>query len=198
MTGEARDTSAQSLLCGEHDIVDAEFEVVADASPGFESAGQGPAFDHSAHTPGGMEMLRPARALRAGSFARGGPIFWLAGISLAAMAFWVSGGHAVVRAAALPFARQATALRLAEVSSRVDGAGRKGLLVVEGAAINDGAIAAVLPPIDIIVSANDGKILRYRLGTAASQVAPGARWDFSSRLDLPMNGIKAVTVAFSE
>lgn len=198
MTVEARDTSAQSLLRGEHDIVDAEFEVVTDTAPVFESAGHSSSLDHLPRPPGGMDMLKPGQATGAGSPPRAGPVFWLAGISLAAMAFWVSGGHALVRGAALPFARPATTLRLAEVSSRVDEAGRKPVLIVEGAAINDGAAGAVLPPIDIAVAADDGKILRYRLGTAASRVAPGARWDFSSRLDLPMNGIKAVTVAFSE
>ena len=198
MAADARDTSAQSLLRGEHDIVDAEFEVLTNTAPGFESAAHSSSYDHRKRAPGGMDMLKPGQAASEGRLPRGGPVFWLAGISLAAMVFWVSGGHAVVRAAALPFTRPATSLRLAEVSSRVDGAGHKPVLIVEGAAVNDGAENAVLPPIDIAVAANDGKIQRYRLGTAASRVAPGARWDFSSRLDLPMNGIKAVTVAFSE
>ncbi|WP_395449862.1 hypothetical protein ACHMW7_08650 [Aminobacter sp. UC22_36] len=103
-----------------------------------------------------------------------------------------------MHATAFPLSWQAPDLRIAEVNSRVDSSGRKPLLLVDGAAFNDGNSPAMLPPIDIAVTGQDGKILRYRLGTSAAPVAPGASWAFSSRLDLPMNGIKTVTVAFSE
>lgn len=198
MTDDARDTSAQTSWGDRNDIIDADFEVLAPASASVESPEHKLSFEHQDRSAGGMDMLRAARPRDAMGGARAGPVFWLAGISLAAMVFWISGGHAVVRAVALPFAAPANALRLAEISSRVEAAGQKTLLLVEGVAINDGHDIAILPPIDIVVAAQDGKILRYRLGTAASQVASGARWDFSSRLDLPMNGIKAVKVAFSE
>ena len=125
-------------------------------------------------------------------------MFWIAGISLAAIAFWVSGGHAIVRAAAFPLPWQAQQLRMTDVISRIDSSGRKAVLLVDGAAFNDGKSPASLPPIDIAVAGNDGKILRYRLGTGTAPAAPGERWAFSSRLDVPMNGIKTVTVAFSE
>nr|WP_183262843.1 hypothetical protein [Aminobacter niigataensis] len=198
MAADARDTFAQPIAVDSADIVDADFEVIEPSHTRNESADDPPAFPGSAASAGGMEMLRATRARREPSPVRGGPIFWLAGISLAAMAFWVSGGHAVVRAAAFPLAWQASSLRIAEVTSRVDSSGRRPVLLVDGAAFNDGKAAAPLPPIDIAVAANDGKILRYRLGKGADPVAPGARWAFSSRLEVPMNGIKTVTVAFSE
>ncbi|WP_244487788.1 hypothetical protein [Aminobacter sp. DSM 101952] len=198
MAADARDTFAQPIAVDSTDIVDADFEVVERSHARNESIDDQPAFPGSAASAGGMEMLRATRAARDSSSARGGPVFWIAGISLAAMAFWVSGGHAVVRGAALPLTWQGSSLRIAEVMSRVDSSGRRPVLLIDGAAFNDGKAAAPLPPIDIAVAANDGKILRYRLGTGADPVAPGARWDFSSRLEVPMNGIRTVTVAFSE
>lgn len=198
MAADARDTFAQPIAVDLPDIVDADFEVIATSHARAESAEAQQAFAGPAASAGGMEMLRATRAGRHASPVRGSPVFWLAGISLAAMAFWVSGGHAVVRAAAFPLAWQAPSLRIGEVASRVDSSGSRPVLLVDGAAFNDGRTAAQIPPIDIAVAGNDGKILRYRLGTGADPVAPGARWAFSSRLEVPMNGIKTVTVAFSE
>lgn len=195
MAAEGRDTTAQPSRTELADIVDADYEIVTARRD--ESPEPSHGFSPQPAAPEGMGMLRSSTRQIAGC-GRGGPIFWIAGISLAAMAFWASGGHTVVRAAAFPLAWQAPTLRIAEVNSRVDSSGRKPVLLIDGSARNEGPKAAVLPPIDIIVAANDGKILRYRLGTAAAHVAPGARWDFSSRLDVPMNGVKTVTVAFSE
>lgn len=198
MAGPGRDTSAQSLRPDPADIIDADFEVVTPARPRGESAEKRNAHAHQAPTAGGMDMLRSAKSGRAAAAARGGPAFWVAGISLAAMAFWISGGHAIVRAAAFPMSWQPPALRIADVTSRVDASGRKSVLIVDGAAVNDGDATAELRPIDIFVASDDGKTLRYRLGTATSHVAPGARWAFSSRLEVPMNGIRTVKVVFSE
>lgn len=199
MTDDGRDTSAQPQRVLAADVIDADFEVVTPTQHRNESsADHQPVFANQTAKTGGMEMLRSARMRPDAGPVRGGPIFWIAGISLVAMAFWVAGGHAVMHAAAFPTAWRSPTLRIAEVKSRVDSSGRKPVLLVDGAAFNDGYQAASLPPIDIAVAGNDGKILRYRLGTGAVPVAPGARWDFSSRLDLPMNGIKTVTVAFSE
>ncbi|WP_378948264.1 hypothetical protein [Mesorhizobium sp. ANAO-SY3R2] len=198
MAGPGRDTSAQSLRPDPADVIDADFEVVALSRPRGEST-DGHNL-HSRHKPtaGGMDMLRAITPQRPSVAMRGGPIFWFAGISLAAMVFWTSGGHAIVRAAAFPRAWQASSLRLADITSRVDASGHRSVLIVDGAAVNDGDVAAELRPIDIFVASDDGKTMRYRLGTATSQVAPGARWAFSSRLEVPMNGIKTVKVVFSE
>lgn len=198
MTAEGRDTFAQPSRVDPTDIIDADFEVVTPSHRPNESSADQPVFANQAARVGGMEMLRSAHKPPDVSPRHSGPVFWIAGISLAAMAFWVSGGHAVVRAAAFPISWQSPSLRIGEVNSRIDSSGRKPVLLVDGAAFNDGKSPASLPPIDIAVAGNDGKILRYRLGTGAIAVAPGARWAFSSRLDVPMNGIKTVTVAFSE
>lgn len=198
MTDDGRDTCAQPQRVVPDDIIDADFEVVTHAARPDESSAAQPVFANPSANVGGMEMLRSAQLRPDAGPVRGGPIFWISGISLAAMAFWAAGGHSVMHAAALPLSWQASNLRIADINSRVDSSGGKPLLLIDGAAFNDGNSTAVLPPIDIAVAGNDGKILRYRLGTSAVAVAPGARWDFSSRLDLPMNGIKTVTVAFSE
>jgi hypothetical protein len=199
MTDAGRDTSAQPSRMVACDIIDADFEDVTPRTRRNESAAEvQPVFTNPSAPSGGMEMLRSASRHPDAGPVRGGPVFWIAGISLVVMAFWVAGGHSVMHAAAFPLSWQAQDLRLAEVNSRVDSSGRKPLLLVDGAAFNDGNSPAVLPPIDVAVVGNDGKTLRYRLGTGTVPVAPGASWAFSSRLEVPMNGIKTVTVAFSE
>ncbi len=198
MAAGARDTCAQSPRLADADVVDADFEIVEAIGDRDESAEPQPGRAPGVPATGGMDILRPAEDGALPKASRGGPVFWTAGISLAAMAFWVSGGHAVLRDHVVPAAFQTQSLRLSEINSRVDVSGRRPVLLVDGVAVNDGNKAAALPPIDISVAGEDGKILRYRLGTAAAHVAPGARWDFSSRLDLPMNGVRTVTVAFSE
>ncbi|WP_245417579.1 hypothetical protein [Aminobacter sp. AP02] len=198
MTAEGRDTFAQQSCVAQADIIDADFEVVAPSHTPGESPADQPVFARYAADAGGMEMLRSACMAGVKPRGRGGPVLWVAGISLAAMVFWVSGGHAIVRAAGFPPSWQARQLQITDVISRIDSSGHKPVLLVDGAAFNDGRSPVSLPPIDIAVVGNDGKILRYRLGTGAAAVAPGARWAFSSRLDVPMNGIKTVTVAFSE
>jgi hypothetical protein len=146
----------------------------------------------------GMDMLRrPAEAPL--QTARGGPLFWAAGIGLAVAAFWVSGGHALVRNA--PFigteARH-NALSISGVTSRVDVSGPHPLLFVDGETANDGAVVAHLPPLHIAVTGNDGRIVSYRLGTSGRPMAPGETFAFSSRLDVPKNGVKTVSVTFAE
>ena len=56
----------------------------------------------------------------------------------------------------------------------------------------------ILPALEIRVTGNDGRITRYRLGTAARPLAPGETFAFSSRLDVPKNGVKTVSVTFAE
>jgi hypothetical protein len=147
-----------------------------------------------------MAMLRKPEspAVRSGP-ARGGPFFWIFGLGLAAAAFWVSGGHSLVRNA--PFLTQPTperALRMSGVTSRVDVSGLRPMLFVDGEAANDGKVSEVLPPFDILVTGNDGLVTRYRLGTSGRSLPPGETFAFSSRLDVPKNGVKTVSVTFGE
>ena len=55
-----------------------------------------------------------------------------------------------------------------------------------------------LPSLGIAVTGNDGRITRYRLGTSGRPIAPGETFAFSSRLDVPKNGVKTVSVTFGE
>ena len=184
------------------DIVDAEFETIADPEiqsrpdeiPAATSIGT------SAAPLAGMDMLRGGRRQPPrGASVRGGPLFWAFGIGLAAAAFWVSGGHALVRNA--PFlATQPTgqALRISDVKSRVDISGARPVLFVDGEAANDGSTTEILPALAIVVTDNDGRMIRYRLGTGSRSMAPGETFAFSSRLDVPKNGVKTVSVTFGE
>ena len=183
------------------DIVDAEYETVASAGRREPSAPRPPLSIGSAASPlAGMEMLRRPKspAVRPGP-ARGGPFFWIFGLGLAAAAFWVSGGHALVRNAPfLTHPMPERALRMSGVTSRVDVSGLRPVLFVDGEAANDGRVGEVLPPFDILVTGNDGLVTRYRLGTSGRSLPPGETFAFSSRLDVPKNGVKTVSVTFGE
>lgn len=203
MTGqEAGPERRRCMAAPGLDIVDADFEILESPAAGrrsrpaprdFVSAGDGPPRE-------GMAMLRRNAAPAAcGQTSRGGPIFWTAGLFLVLVAFWISGGHALVRGLPL-FAQQdaAAVLSISGVTSRVDGTGLRPVLLVDGEAGNDGAAAVPLPPLDIKVTGNDGRITRYRLGTSGRPLEPGERFVFSSRVEVPRNGVTAVTVGFAE
>ena len=184
------------------EVLDADFEELTRP----EGKERGPSADRifqpgeDGPAPEGMAMLRkdaaPPPRRPAG---RGGPIFWSARLGLALAAFWASGGHALVRGLPL-FSQQgaAAALTISGVTSRVDGSGQRAVLMVDGEAGNDGAAAAPLPPLDIAVTDNAGRITRYRLGTSGRALAPGERFAFSSRLEVPRSGVTAVSVGFAE
>ncbi|TIR87544.1 MAG: hypothetical protein E5X13_32805, partial [Mesorhizobium sp.] len=73
----------------------------------------------------------------------------------ALVAFWVSGGHALVRQS--PFwaaAQPASALSISGVTSRIDASGLKPILFIDGEAANDGVRAESLPPLEIRVTDN--------------------------------------------
>lgn len=148
----------------------------------------------------GMDMLRkPETGPAVLPPSRGGPLFWIAGLCAALAAFWISGGHALVRQAPFFAVAQETgaALTISGVTSRVDASGPKPVLFVDGEAANDGASPALLPTLEIHVTGNDGRSTRYRLGTSSRSLAPGERFAFSSRLDVPRNGVKTVSVTFA-
>jgi len=166
---------------------------------GYSAAGRDENFMSDSPPVEGMAMLRPAGPPRAFR-ARGGPLFWAAGLAAAFAAFWVAGGHAVIRRAAFPAAwsGDGAAFSITGVTSRVDASGLKPVLFVDGEAGNDGASAAALPPLEIRVTGDDGAVTRYTLGTSGRALAPGQSLAFSSRLDVPRNGVHAVSVRFTE
>jgi hypothetical protein len=199
MTGvAAKATPERVVLDAAADVVDADYVVL----PRFDArSGPTPTMPLSpiASTPPieGMGMLRRAEAAPPRS-SRGGPMFWIAGVAIALVSFWVSGGHALVRQG--PFlanAGPASALTISGVTSRIDVSGLKPLLFVDGEAANDGARPETLPPLEIRVTDNNSNIIRYRLGTSNRSLAPGERFGFSSRLDVPKDGVRTVSVIFA-
>ncbi|CCV11298.1 hypothetical protein [Mesorhizobium sp. STM 4661] len=181
------------------DIVEADYEILPRAAPGIDPS---PPLSRVIDTPSieGMDMLRKAEAAAERPLAsRGGPIFWIAGLGAAFAAFWVSGGHALVRHAPFWAVEQpaSVALSISGVTSRVDASGPDPVLLVNAEATNDGTKVAQLPPLEIRVTSNDGRTTRYTLGISNRPLAPGERFGFSSRLDVPRNGVKTVSVTFA-
>lgn len=181
------------------DIVDADYEVLPRLVPRMEAASL-PERGIATPSMAGMKMLcKPEAATVRPPASRGGPIFWIAGVSAALAAFWVSGGHALVRQTRFWTVEQpaGAVLSIAGVTSRVDASGSTPVLFVDGEAVNDGVKAGPLPALEIRVTGNDSRITRYTLGTSNRSLAPGERFGFSSRLDVPRNGVKAVSVTFA-
>ncbi len=180
------------------DIIDADYVVLPPLAPSVESDSPLP---RPIVTPSieGMDMLRkPEAPTERPPASRGGPIFWIAGIGAALAAFWVSGGHALVRQAPFLSSAQASALTISGVTSRVDASGANPVLFVDGEAANDGTGPATLPPLEIRVTGNDGRTTRYTLGTSGHSLASGERFGFASRLDVPKNGVRTVLVTFAQ
>lgn len=147
-----------------------------------------------------MDMLRHAcgnEPIR--TPARGGPLFWMLGILLAAAAFWGSGGHSLIRQSAwFGTAAAGPSISITGITSRIEKTTSGPVLLVEAEAVNGGPAAIVLPPFEIHVTGHEGKTTRYNLGTSTEPVEPGHRFAFSSRLDVPKNGVKMVSVTFRE
>jgi len=184
------------------DVIDADFEVLAGcAARTSPDAGRPPMAEASPAA--GMDMLRrngqkPARGRPRPFERRAGPVFWIVGAGLIFAAFWVSGGHAWLRHLPLAGGAQAAGFSISGVRSRVETAAGRAVLFVDGEAMNHGAQAAVLPALEIHVTGEDGRATLYKLGTSQTPLAPGGRFAFSSRLAVPKNGVKTVTVAFGE
>jgi len=181
------------------DVVDADYVVVQPVDtlterPDTSQPVRPPAVSARA----GMDILG-RRAWRSSQPASrsGGPLFWIGSGMLVAAAFWMSGGHAVIR----PMLTRVTAepgLRIASVISKVDRSGLRPVLQIDGQAVNDGLETASMPPLNIEVLSPAGGSMHYKLGTARSPVEGGASFAFSSRLDLPKDGVKTVFVTFAE
>ena len=199
MTGLGTSAAAEPRATAA-DIVDADYEVLP--RHGVKAETLSPPASRMSDAPSieGMEMLRkPEAAAERPPASRGGPIFWIAGVGAALAAFWVSGGHALVRQTPFWTVEQpeGAVLSIAGVTSRVDASGFTPVLFVDGEAVNDGVKPGQLPPLEIRVTGNDSRITRYTLGTSNRSLAPGERFGFSSRLDVPRNGVKAVAVTFA-
>ncbi|EHK58026.1 hypothetical protein [Allomesorhizobium alhagi] len=192
MAGRAAHALPSGAVTAFDDIIDADYEIV---SPPERDPDRSRFPAVPTPSAGGMAMLRRAGGDIATGPVRGGPIFWIFGMAAVAAAFWVSGGHALIHHAA---PKPAAALTISGVSSRIKTAGEKRFLHVDGHAANDGEGTAALPPLEIRIASNDGRVTSYKLGTYARQMRPGERFAFSSRLDVPKSGVKTVSVTFGE
>jgi hypothetical protein len=202
MAGPA--TPERPEIMASRDIVDAEFETVdrpaghlgseASASPEVIGTVTSPTQGMSVLKSSG-DQPRPEVGSR-----RGGPLFWVFGMVLIAGAFWVSGGHALMRPDAAPAAIEpatsSTSLRIEGLTYRVERAGDRTVLFVDGDAVNDGALPASMPALEITVISGEGRVTRYKLGTSARELPAGGRFSFSTRLEAPTDGVKSVTADF--
>lgn len=193
MTGPASSASAGRFT--PVDALDADYESVPKPRPdmGSPRLPAAPALH-------GMNMLSQGKATTSPRRAwRGGPLFWTAGLGVVLIAFWVAGGHALIRPLfSVGDAQAANSLNLSAVTSRVDVSGENPVLLIDGEAGNDGNEAIPLPPIAISVKDNVGATIRYTLGTSRHTLKPGESFAFSSRLEAPRNGVKSVSVTFAE
>lgn len=128
---------------------------------------------------------------------RGGPLFWLAGSVAVLAAFWVAGGHATIRPGLVSaLSASEPDLQIANVRSRSETVEGQAALLVNGDIRNDGKLAGQVPALAVTVLTQDGERTVYRLGTLRTPLAPGAKYSFSGRLDMPKDGVKTVSVAF--
>lgn len=176
------------------DILDAEYETLA---PEPERPRAKDAFTQlvARTDPSGLDILRHrnAGALRR-TFPRI-PVFWTVVALLTAGVFWVSGGYAIFATVA-PRPHTTFPLRVVDVKSRLEGAGERAVLVIEGAAINDDRHEQPLPGLSIDILDDEGKATHYFLGTREGPLAAGERFAFSSRLAAPKKGVTSVSVTF--
>ncbi len=180
------------------DVVDAEYMDIA-AAPVVAGSGRSGWLRADQDVDGLAILSSRAEPQRFGFSERGGLAFWISGATLAAAAFWISGGHsAVMTALAARIDPAQSAITLAGVTARVDSSGSKPVIFVDGRLRNDGGERAYLPGLEIRVSDLAGLTTRYKLGTSGHSLDPGDQYAFSSRLDVPKNGVEAVAVTFAE
>jgi hypothetical protein len=191
MTGDAM----RSETARHGDVSDAEYETLGASSDRarhrFAPAAPATGLDFLKAGADGSDGSRRGK--------QGGPLFWSFGLTLVVLSFWVSGGHALVRNVVLPApSERLQSLRIGEVKSRIENRNGRDVLFIDGRAENHGTSATALPPIEIVVTDSNGAATRYFLGTNETELQPGDRYSFSSRLDAPRYGVKSVSVSLQE
>lgn len=174
------------------DVIDADVEATVTRAPEqMAPAGRS--------APRGLDLLRPGTFSQSGRRS-GSAAFWTVGLGLVALAFWTSGGHALVRQQVMGLkpAAQVADLRIGNVTSRVERHKGRDILFLAGQAGNHGSAVQTLPNLEIVVRSNDGAMTSYYLGTNDVALAPGDRYSFSSRVVAPRNGVRTVSVTFRE
>lgn len=177
-------------------VTDAEFETIEAVAAGAPARAQRMA---GASAMRGMDFLSSKSAATPRNGASAGAGFWVSSLVIVFGAFWIAGGHSLVRQVPVPglFEREGP-LRLIDVRSRVDDGDSLPVLFVDGAIENHGKSPRVLPTLRIAVVDVAGARTSYFLGTSDSVLEPGARYDFSSRLEAPRTGVSSVSVTFQE
>jgi hypothetical protein len=145
----------------------------------------------------GLGVLKRPDAPASGRRQPGGPAFWTFGLCLVAAAFWVSGGHALLPSLRIPAIFQGSpTLKIAAVHTRVEKIDGHSILFVDGSAVNETGRAIEVPPLAISVENENGKTTRFFLGTRDREVPASETFAFSSRLEVPKDGVKSVSVSF--
>jgi hypothetical protein len=182
------------------DVIDAEFETVASAPTG--GAPRQPSdfvavLTAQAREISGLDVLKRAGVPAEPRRQPGGPAFWAFGLCLVVAAFWISGGHALLPPMHLPaFLQKAPTLKIASLHTRVEKIDGHAILFVDGSATNETGRTIEVPPLAIGVEGENGKATRFFLGTRDRQIAAGETFAFSSRLEVPKDGVKSVSVSF--
>lgn len=178
------------------DVIDAEFETVT--TDRASTVNRPPSrFRTDAPEIAGLHVLKYAEAPPRPRGQPGGPAFWLSGFALVIASFWVSGGHALLPSMHLPaFMESAPTLKIASVHTRIEKIDGHAILFVDGSAINETGRTIEVPPLAISIAGENGKATRFFLGTRDRQVAAGETFAFSSRLEVPKDGVKSVSVSF--
>lgn len=207
LSGEIIDVQrpiAQVRAAAGNEVIDAEYETVTPSKVRgkADSAApeHGPGMNSSAQSTG-MDMLkRAAFANPDNTSQKAGPAFWLVGAAVALAAFWVSGGHVLMPVTDTVIPKQAAghSLRIAAVDSRVETRNGKSVLFVDGEIFNPGMRQATIPDVSINVLDHGGRTTRYYLGTNSRRIGAGDRFDFSSRVHVPKDGVKSVSVTLQE
>jgi hypothetical protein len=87
-------------------------------------------------------------------------------------------------------------LKIASVHTHIEKIDGHAILFVDGSAANETGRAIEVPPLAISVEGEDGRTTRFFLGTRDREVAAGEIFAFSSRLEVPKDGVKSVSVSF--
>jgi hypothetical protein len=181
--------SAKAALTDE-EVVEAEFEEI---NP---PAGR-PFTPPASRLPlGGLGVLHGAGARRSTRVERGGAFFWAGGVVAAAVAFWISGGHALFLG---PGERSPTLsdVRLVRFETRLSQVGDRTMIIVDGELANAGSKPEPVPSFSIDVATEGGKTVRHFLGTNGRLITPGNRFAFSSRLPAPKERVTSVSISLA-
>ena len=175
------------------DFIDADYVIVS--ADGREETVRTAAYEPFVAR-SGMEMLRNRSFVEARDPTRGGSFFWTGAMALAAVAFWMSGGHALFTEAMSSFPAAGTHMRIAGWNSKISESGVNATLMIDGEVVNEGSKAEPIPPLEIEVASANGTRTRYKLGTGGTSIEAQGIFPFSGRLHLPKDGVEAVSITF--